>query len=117
MEDHVHNQLTMLLAVKTVCEAKPTAWQSAEAFADAYADFCTCIENIIHLQPANGVFSPVTESLRVELEVAERILTMEMDELIEQFEAADVGFVDDYTAARSMTFPNENHIPVSASPE
>ncbi len=107
----------MFLAVKTVCDAKPAVWQGSEVFADAYADFCTCIENIIRLQPANGLVSPATEGIRVEIEVAERILTAEMDELIELFEAADVAFVDDYTAARSMAFPDENFAPVPVSPE
>ena len=117
MEDSVHNQMTMFLAVKTVCDAKPAVWQSSEAFDDAYQDFCACIANIIRLQPANGVFSPVPKGIGVELEVAERILTTEMDELVELFEAVDVAFVDDYTAARSMTFLEENVAPVPVTSE
>ena len=107
MENSTHNQLTMYLAVKTVCDAKPAVWRGSEAFADAYADFCECVRNIIHLQPANGIFNTVAQGIAVEMEVADTILTTEMDELIERFEAIDVAFVDDYTAARSMDFPAE----------
>ena len=52
----------------------------------------------------------------MEAEVADRILTKEMDELIEQFEAVDVKFVDDYTAARSMDVPDEIFAPVPLLP-
>jgi hypothetical protein len=107
MEFSPHNKLTMYLAVKTVCDAKPLVWQSSEAFADAYADFCTCIANLIRLQPANGVFQAVAPGVGTEVAVADRILTTEMDELIEPFEAVDEAFVEDYTAARSMEFPED----------
>ena len=93
----------MLLAVKAVCDAKPMVWQRSEEFEDAFMDFCVCIDNIIRLPSAKGI--------AVELTVAERILTTEMDELIEQFEAVDVIFVDDYTAARSMEISEERTLP------
>ena len=106
----------MYLAVKAVCDAKPSLWQRSEAFEDAFTDFCVCIENIIRLQPAIGVFNTVAKDIAVESEVADRILTKEMDELIEQFEALDVKFVDDYTAARSMDIPDEIFAPVPLLP-
>jgi hypothetical protein len=92
----------MLVAVKRVCDAKPFVWQRCEAFEDAYTDYCVCVENLLRLQPAIGVFKSVAVGVEVELQVAEQILTTEMDELIERFEPVDVSFVDDYTAARSM---------------
>jgi hypothetical protein len=101
MGDVVSDKLAMYLAVKAVCDAKPSVWQRSKAFEDAYADFCVCIENIQRLQPALDVFNTVAKGIALELEVAERILTNDMDELIEQFEPVDVKFVDDYTAARS----------------
>jgi hypothetical protein len=97
----------MYLAVKAVCDAKPEVWQRSEKFEDAFADFCVCIENLIRLQPAIGIFQTVARGVAVELDVAETILTAEMDELIELFEKVDVAFVDDYTAARSMELPVE----------
>lgn len=65
------------------------------------------------MQPAIGVFHSVARGIAVEVEVAERILTTEMDELIEHFEAVDVKFVDDYTAARSMEFQDGIFTPMS----
>ena len=83
----------MYLAVKAACDAKPAVWQRSATFTDAYADFCECIEKMLR--------SPAKDA-SVNLQVADTILTTDMDELIEQFEAVDVAFVDDYTAARSM---------------
>ena len=101
MEGSSRSKLAMYLAVKAVCDAKPWVWRRSEAFEDAFADFCRCIENLIQLQPAIGIFHSVTRGIAVELAVADKILTTDMDELIEQFETVDVAFVDDYTAARS----------------
>ena len=106
------SKLAMYLAVKAVCDAKPSVWQRSEAFEDAFMDFCRCLDNIIRLKPAIGVFNTVSKGIAVEMEVAERILTTDMDELIEQFEAVDEQFVDDYTAARSMELTSENAPPV-----
>ena len=97
----------MYLAVKAVCDAKSSAWQRSEKFEDAYMDFCVCVENLVRLQPAIGVFQSVVQGVEVEMNVAETILTMEMDELIELFEKVDEAFVDDYTTARSMELPDE----------
>jgi hypothetical protein len=99
------DKLPMYLAVKAVCDAKPSVWQRSEAFEDAFTDYCRCLENIARLQPALGVFNTVAKGIAVELEVADRILTNDMDELIEQFEAVDESFVDEYTAARCMEVP------------
>ena len=106
----------MYQAVKAVCEAKPAVWRRSEAFEDAFADFCRCIENILRLQPGGDIFKSVTEGILVEMQVADKILTNDMDEFMEQFEAVDVAFVDDYTAARSMDFADENAAPVPARP-
>jgi len=114
MEKSSHNKLTLYLAVKAVCDAKPAVWQGSEAFAEAFADFCECVQNIIQLQPADGIFNTVAKGIAVEIEVADTILTTEMDELIALFETIDVAFVDDYTAARSMEFPDEQTSPVSS---
>src|SRR5580658_2032067 len=95
-------RLTMYLAVKAVCDAKPSVWQRSEEFREAYADFCRRIERIQRLQPGVDVFNTVAKGIAVEMEVADTILTTDMDELIEQFEAVDEQFVDDYTTARSM---------------
>jgi hypothetical protein len=111
MEGSSRGKLAMFLAVKAVCDAKPSVWRRSEAFEDAYVDFCVCIENLLRLQPAIGIFHSVTRGIAVETEVAERILTTEMDELIEQFEAQDVAFVDDYTTARSREYPDEIFTP------
>jgi hypothetical protein len=116
MGDVVSDKLVMFLAVKAVCDAKPSVWQRSEAFDDAYADFCVCIEKIQRLQPAVDVFNTVAKGIALELEVAERILTNDMDELIEHFEAVDVKFVDDYTAARSMEISGEASAPGSLQP-
>ena len=102
----------MYLAVKAVCDAKPSVWQRSEAFEDAFTDFCACIDNVIRLQSAGGAFNPVASGITVELAVADTILTTDMDELIEQFEPVDVTFVDDYTAARSMDIPNLAPVPL-----
>jgi len=102
MENSFREKLAMYQAVKAVCAAKPTVWRRSEAFAEAFVDFCTCLENLLQLQPAVGIFNSVAKGIAVELEVADTILTTEMDELIELFESADVAFVDDYTAAREM---------------
>ena len=82
----------MYLAVKAVCDAKPSVWQRSEAFENAYMDFCRCIENLIQLQPAIGIFFSVARGIAVETAVADKILTLDMDELIEQFEPVDVQF-------------------------
>ena len=103
MENSLHNKLTPYLAVKAVCDAKPSVWQRSEAF----GDFCERVQNIIRLQPANGIINTVAQGIPVEIEVADTILTTKMDELIERFEMIDVAFVDDYTTARSMDFPDE----------
>jgi hypothetical protein len=102
MDEPIQDKLAMFQAVKAVCDAKPSVWQRSEAFEDAFTDFCVCIGNIVSLRPAIGIFNSAVKGIAVEMEVAEHILTVEMDELIEQFEAVDVTFVDDYTAARSM---------------
>jgi hypothetical protein len=106
-EGSSHSKLTMYLAVKAACDAKPSVWRRSEPFREAYADFCQCLENLVRLQPALGIFHSVTKGIAVELAVADTILTTEMDELIEQFEPVDVAFVDDYTAARSMEIAGE----------
>ena len=49
MEDLSHSKLTMYLAVKAVCDAKPAVWQRSTTFTDAYADFCECIKNLNHV--------------------------------------------------------------------
>lgn len=97
----------MYLAVKAVCEAKPAVWRRSAAFSEAFADFCACVENLVRLQPAIGIFNSVSRGIAVETTVADTILTTEMDELIELFEPVDVAFVDDYTAARSLEFSEE----------
>lgn len=102
MDEPIQDKLAMFQAVKAVCDAKPSVWRHSAAFEAAYTDFCECIKNIVHLQPAIGVFNSAAKGIAIEMEVAERILTVEMDELIEHFEAVDITFVDDYTAARSM---------------
>lgn len=106
----------MYLAVKAVCDAKPSVWQHSEAFDDAYTDFCVCVENLLRLQPAIGVFRTVARGIEVEVAVAEQILTIEMDELIERFESVDVTFVDDYTAARSLEVADEMFAPALLLP-
>ena len=106
----------MYLAVKAVCDAKPSVWQRSEAFEDAFTDFCVCLENIKRLQPGVGVFNTVNKGIALEIEVGERILTDEMDELIEHFEAVDVQFVDDYTEARSMEVSGEGFAPAALQP-
>lgn len=105
----------MYLAVKAVCDAKPAVWRRSAAFAEAFADFCACLENIIRLQPAVGIFHSVKKGIAVEMAVADTILTTEMDELIELFEPVDVAFVDDYTAARSRDIADEDFAPVAAA--
>lgn len=97
----------MYLAVKAVCDAKPSVWQRSEKFEDAFTDFCVCVANLVRLQPAVGIFQSVAHGVEVELNVAETILTAEMDELVELFEKVDETFIDDYTAARSMEIPDE----------
>jgi hypothetical protein len=104
----------MYLAVKAVCDAKPSVWQQSEEFEDAYLDFCTCIENILRLQTAIGMFRSVARGIPVETAVADTILTTEMDELIERFEKVDEQFVDDYTAARSVKLANDQAAPEPA---
>ena len=101
----------MYQAVKAVCDTKPSVWQRSEAFEDAFSDFCVCIDKIERLQPAAGMFHTVAKGIALEMEVADRILTNDMDELIELFEAADVQFVDDYTAARSMEVSEDAFAP------
>ena len=66
-----------------------------------------CIENLIRLQPAVGIFHSVAQEIELEVAVADRILTTGMDELVELFEKVDVAFVDDYTAARSLDYIEE----------
>ena len=107
MKNSFREKQAMYLAVQAVCAAKPAVWQHSPAFCDAYADFCICVENLLRLQPAVGIFHSVAKGIAVEVTVADTILTTEMDELMEQFEPVDVAFVDDYTAARSLEFPAE----------
>jgi hypothetical protein len=107
MENSSPGKLAMYLAVKAACDAKPAVWRCSAAFSDAFADFCVCVENLVRLQPALGVFNSVSQGIAVETTVADTILTTEMDELIEQFEPVDVAFVDDYTAARSLEIAEE----------
>ena len=95
----------MYMAVKAVCDAKPSVWQRSDEFTEAFNDFCRRIENIQRLQPGVGVFNTVAKGIAVEMEVADTILTTDMDELIEQFESVDEKFVDNYTEARSMEVP------------
>jgi hypothetical protein len=102
MDDSSRSKLAMYLAVKAVCDARPSVWQGSEAFEDAFTDFCRCIENLLRLQPAIGIFHSEALGIAVELAVAERILIVELDELIEQFVVVDEAFVDSYTVARSM---------------
>ena len=92
----------MYLAVQAVCDAKPAVWRRSPAFTEAYAEFCQCLQKLLEFQSALDVFQSVAKGIAVEMTVADTILTTEMDELIEHFEAIDVVFVDDYTAARSM---------------
>lgn len=106
----------MYLAVKAACDAKPAVWRRSEAFAEAFADFCVCLENLLRLQPAVGIFNSVARGIAVEMAVADTILTTEMDELMEQFEPLDVAFVDDYTAARSREITADNFAPAPATP-
>jgi len=40
------NKLTMYLAVEGICDGTPSAWQSLQAFADAYTDLKTHVTNI-----------------------------------------------------------------------
>jgi hypothetical protein len=40
------NKLTMYLAVEGICDGNPTAWQTLQAFADAYTDLKTRVTNI-----------------------------------------------------------------------
>ncbi|HEV2694648.1 MAG TPA: hypothetical protein VG347_17265 [Verrucomicrobiae bacterium] len=112
MGDLIPSRVKMYLAVKAVCDAKPAVWQRLDTFEGAFTDFCVCLENIRRLQPALGVFNTVAKGIALEMEVADRILTNEMDELIEHFEPVDVKFVDDYTAARSMEIEQEVFAPV-----
>jgi len=99
--ENISEKLAMYLAVRAVCDTKPAVWRRSEKFAEAYADFCTSVKKLIQLQPAAGIFRSVTKGIAVETAVADTILTTELDELVEQFEAVDVAFVDDYTAART----------------
>jgi len=106
----------MYLAVKAVCDAKPAVWRRSAAFAEAYAEFCECVEKLVRWQPALGVFNSVAGSFALEAAVADTILTTEMDELMEQFEPGDVNFVDDYTAARSMEVTESKLNPPQLAP-
>jgi hypothetical protein len=116
MENSLPSKLTMYLAVKAICEAKPTVRQHSAAFAAAFADFCVRLENLIRLQPTVGIFRSVARSIAEEEAEADRILTTQMDELIEQFETVDVTFVDDYTAARSINFDKDIFAPAPLMP-
>lgn len=40
------NKLTMYLAVEGICDASPAAWQTLQAFSDAYTDLKTHVTNI-----------------------------------------------------------------------
>jgi len=106
----------MYSTVKKVCDAKPMVWRRSEAFTTAFADFCGRLENIASLQIAVGIFHTVARFAAVEMAAADQILTTQMDELIEQFEPVDVGFVDDYTAARSMEIPDEDFASAGSLP-
>ena len=85
-------------AVQAVCAAKPEVWMRSEQFQQAYAVFCLCVENIVRLD----LLAPTVGGRATEFEVAEQVLTLELDEMIEQFEKVDEQFVEDYTAARSL---------------
>jgi hypothetical protein len=115
MESSVQNKLAMYLSVKAVCDARPSVWQRSEPFEDAFTDFCQCIENIIRFQPGS-IFNSVAKGIAVEIQVADTILTTEMDELIAQFEKVDEAFVDDYTAARTLGWPQDNFAPAATPP-
>ena len=99
----------MYLAVKTACEAKPSVWRRSATFSNAFSVFCGHIENLVRLQPAIGIFHSVSHGLTEEMTMLDRILTTEMDELIELFEPVDVQFVDDYTTDRKSTRLNSSH--------
>ena len=116
MENLYAGRLVMYQAVKAVCEEKPSVWRRSSAFTDAFADFCACVEHLVRLQPAAGVFNSVDQGIAMKMEVADTILTTEMDELIEQFEAVDVAFVDDYTAARSRETAADDFAPARLRP-
>lgn len=113
MQNSTHSKLEMYLAVKAACDAKPSVWQRSEPFAEAFTDFCACIENMLRLLQTGGTDHPTAAGLLVESQVADTILTTEMDELLQPFEAVDVAFVDDYTAARSMEVTEETRPPAA----
>ncbi len=116
MQNTTHSKLDMYLAVKAVCDAKPSVWRRSESFADAFTDFCACIENILRLQQTGRTDHATAAGFLVESQVADTILSTEMDELIQPFEAVDVAFVDDYTAARSLDIAEANWPPLPTSP-
>jgi hypothetical protein len=107
MKKSAPGKLQMYLAVKAVCAAKPALGQGSPAFQAAFVNFCAHLENLIELQPTIGIFRSAAPAIAAEAAAADRILTAEMDELIERYEAADVAFVDAYTAARSMDFTED----------
>jgi hypothetical protein len=111
MEGSYRGKLAMFLAVKAVCDARPSVWQRSEIFEDPFTDFCACVDNIIRLLPATGGIGTAASGIAVEVAVADRILTTDMDEFMDEFmeesEMVDVAFVDDYTAARSMDVPDK----------
>jgi hypothetical protein len=107
MKNSSPSKLEMYLAVKAVCDAKPSLWQHSQAFKEAFTNFSVGIRNLIELQPTVGIFHSVAPAIVAEAAMTDWILTTKMDEMIEQFEAADVTFVDDYTAARSMDFTDD----------
>jgi hypothetical protein len=102
MEVSNQGKLQMYLAVKTACEGKAHVWRNSPDFAEAFADFCVCIETLNRLGKTVDIFHSAAKGIDLEESVADTILTTEMDELIERFESVDVAFVDDYTAARSI---------------
>lgn len=112
MENFIPEKLAMYLAVRAVCDAKPAVWRRSEPFTAAYAEFCLRVHNLVQLRLAATFFQSVAQGIAIESAVVDTILTTEMDELIEHFEAVDVAFVDDYTAARSQE-TGDAHLPLA----
>ncbi len=115
MQNSFERQIVRHQAVKARCEAKSEVWRHSPAFQNAFEDYCACLENLVFLLPANGVFNSVTKVIELELQVADTILTTELDALMEQFRSMDAPFVADYAAARSAGSAEENPAAMLAS--